>query len=127
MSSVEISDSECREVEDVVVLVELTEETILRVLHNRYNQSDIYTNAGNVLMAVNPFCQVPLYTDDILNKYRKAYVSRLEKMPPHPWKIAAKSYMQMFGDNRQTCSMVKHTECDMCPQSIIVSGESGAG
>ena len=127
MEHMELSDSECRAVEDVVVLDELTEEIILRVLQVRYEDLNIYTNAGNVLMAINPFGPVPLYTDKILNMYRKAYLPKLEAMPPHPWKTAAKSYMQMFGDNRQTCSLLKPTSCLMRQQSIIVSGESGAG
>lgn len=123
----ELTDADCRAVEDVVVLAELTEEIILRVLKVRYEDSEIYTNAGNVLMAINPFSQVPLYTDKILNTYRKAYLTTLERLPPHPWKTAAKSYIQMFGDDRQTCSVVKPTKSMMRPQSIVVSGESGAG
>lgn len=123
----ELSDSECRAVEDVVVLAELTEEIILRVLQIRYEDLNIYTNAGNVLMAINPFSQVPLYTDTILNTYRKAYLSKLELLPPHPWKTAAKAYIQMFGDNRQTCSLLKPTTGLMRHQSVVVSGESGAG
>jgi myosin heavy subunit len=123
----ELSDAECRSVEDVVVLAELTEDIILRILRIRYAERDIYTSAGNVLMAVNPFDQVPLYTDNILNSYRKAYLSSLEKLPPHPWKTAAKSYIQMFGDDRQTCALLKPTRSVMRPQSILVSGESGAG
>jgi myosin heavy subunit len=123
----ELSDDECREVEDVVVLAELNEEIILRVLQLRYDEREIYTNAGNVLMAINPFDQVPLYTDQIMNKYRKAYLSKLEKLSPHPWKTAAKAYIQMFGDNRETCSLVRASKKPMRPQSILVSGESGAG
>ena len=123
----ELSDSECRAVEDVVVLAELNEEIILRVLQIRYEDLNIYTNAGNVLMAINPFNPVPLYTDKILNMYRKAYLPKLEKLPPHPWKTAAKAYIQMFGDNRQTCSLMKPSASTMRPQSVVVSGESGAG
>jgi myosin-5 len=123
----ELSESEYHTVEDVVVLSELTEEIILDVLQTRYAHHDIYTSAGNVLMAINPFSPVPLYTNQILNTYRKAYVPKLEKLPPHPWKTAAKAYIQMFGDNRQSCCLLKPTICQMRPQSVIVSGESGAG
>eukprot|EP00603_Paraphysomonas_imperforata_P007883 CAMPEP_0114415832 /NCGR_PEP_ID=MMETSP0103-20121206/2114_1 /TAXON_ID=37642 ORGANISM="Paraphysomonas imperforata, Strain PA2" /NCGR_SAMPLE_ID=MMETSP0103 /ASSEMBLY_ACC=CAM_ASM_000201 /LENGTH=1534 /DNA_ID=CAMNT_0001584031 /DNA_START=99 /DNA_END=4700 /DNA_ORIENTATION=- len=123
----ELSDSDCREVEDVVVLEELTEDIIIRVLRLRYAKGAIYTNTGNVLMAINPFEQVPLYTDHILNIYRKAYLSKLDKLPPHPWKTAAKAYIQMFGDNRETCSLLKASTKPMRPQSVLVSGESGAG
>lgn len=123
----ELSDSDCREVEDVVVLSELNEDIIVRVLRLRYAERNIYTNAGNVLMAINPFDQVPLYSDDILNMYRKAFLPTLEKLAPHPWKTAAKAYIQMFGDNRQTCALLKPTACAMRPQSVLVSGESGAG
>lgn len=123
----ELLESECRSVEDVVVLAELTEDIILRILKIRYEESDIYTNAGNVLMAINPFHQVPLYTDKILNSYRKAYLPALERLPPHPWKTAAKCYMQMFGDERQTCALVQGAKGTMRTQSVVVSGESGAG
>ena len=123
----ELSDSECREISNVIVLTHLTEDVIVRVLKLRYEELIIYTNAGSVLMAVNPFTQVPLYTHHYMNIYRKAFLGTLEKLPPHPWKTTAKSYIQMFGDDRQTCSLLKETKSSMVSQSIIVSGESGAG
>ena len=118
---------ELRNVEDVVLLPTLTESIILDVLEERYKDLNIYTNTGDILLAVNPFTQVGLYSNDILEKYRNASRTSLKSLPPHPWKTATKAYCQMFGDDRQTPFSHRPSAGKMKFQSIIVSGESGAG
>ena len=118
---------ELRNVEDVVQLPTLTEAIILDVLEERYKDLNIYTNTGDILLAVNPFTQVELYSNDILEKYRNASKTSLKSLPPHPWKTATKAYCQMFGDDRQMPFSHRPSAGKMKFQSIIVSGESGAG
>lgn len=120
-------DMELRKIEDVVILPTLDEDIILEVLEERYKDYNIYTNTGDVLLAVNPFTTVNLYSNAILEKYRKATRSDLKSYPPHPWKTATKAYLQMFGDDRQAPFSSRPTTQKMKLQSILVSGESGAG
>ena len=41
------------------------QETIVSQLHTRYDQGAIYTYIGDILLAVNPFCPLPIYTDEV--------------------------------------------------------------
>ena len=68
------------------------------------------TYIGHVLISVNPFRMLPIYSDDILRSYRGK--NRLE-MPPHVYAIAESMYYNM--------TSYKENQC------VIISGESGAG
>ncbi|XP_045809365.1 myosin-1-like isoform X2 [Trifolium pratense] len=84
----------------------LNEPSILYDLQYRYNQNMIYTKVGPVLVAINPFKKVPLYGNNYIEAYkRKATES------PHVYAI--------------TDRVIR--EQDEVNQSIIISGESGAG
>ncbi|XP_020887364.1 myosin-1 isoform X2 [Arabidopsis lyrata subsp. lyrata] len=86
----------------------LNEPSVLYNLNYRYNQDMIYTKAGPVLVAVNPFKEVPLYG----NRYIEAYRKRSNESP-HVYAIADTAIREMIRDEVN--------------QSIIISGESGAG
>ena len=70
----------------------------------------IYTYSGIVLIAVNPFDRVPLYESDIVQQYSGKRRGELE---PHLFAIAEEAYRCMIREQRN--------------QTIVVSGESGAG
>lgn len=72
----------------------------------------LQTNVGNILISVNPFKQLPLYTPSIIDAYRRRGNRELE---PHVYTIASDSYNNLFDGGNSTS------------QSIIISGESGAG
>jgi len=55
---------------DLTQLSYLNEPSILDNLTKRYDQEFIYTNAGPVLIAVNPCKNLPLYTSDIARQYK---------------------------------------------------------
>ncbi|KAJ8272401.1 hypothetical protein COCON_G00112600 [Conger conger] len=84
------------------------------VLHNlkvRFIDSKlIYTYCGIVLVAINPYENLPIYGSDIINAYSG---QNMGDMDPHIFAVAEEAYKQMARDERN--------------QSIIVSGESGAG
>ncbi|KAK8627115.1 hypothetical protein V6N13_134740 [Hibiscus sabdariffa] len=95
-------------VDDLMQLSYLNEPSVLYNLQYRYIQDMIYTKAGPVLVAVNPFKEVSLYGNDYIQAYRnKSIVS------PHVYAIADTAIREMTRDEVN--------------QSIIISGESGAG
>ncbi|CAF2128211.1 unnamed protein product [Brassica napus] len=95
-------------VDDLMQLSYLNEPSVLYNLNYRYNQDMIYTKAGPVLVAVNPFKEVPLYGNSYIEAYRKR-----TNDSPHVYAIADTAIREMIRDEVN--------------QSIIISGESGAG
>lgn len=95
-------------VDDLMQLSYLNEPSVLYNLHYRYKQDMIYTKAGPVLVAINPFKKVPLYG----NYYIEAYKSKSIESP-HVYAITDTAIREMIRDEVN--------------QSIIISGESGAG
>ena len=57
------------ETNDLITLTHLHEPAILHALHCRYRLDTIYTFTGPILLAINPFRALPLYTAEILNDY----------------------------------------------------------
>ncbi|KAA3482636.1 myosin-1-like isoform X1 [Gossypium australe] len=95
-------------VDDLMQLSYLNEPSVLYNLQYRYNQDMIYTKAGPVLVAVNPFKEVPLYGNDYIQAYKNKSIES-----PHVYAIADTAIREMSRDEVN--------------QSIIISGESGAG
>ncbi|KAG8444860.1 hypothetical protein GDO86_009859 [Hymenochirus boettgeri] len=100
-----------KHVEDNCSLMYLNEATLLHNIKVRYSKDKIYTYVANILIAVNPYFDVPkLYTSEQIKQYQG---KSLGTMPPHVYAIADKAFRDM--------KVLKMS------QSIIVSGESGAG
>ncbi|KAM3855123.1 unconventional myosin-VI isoform 2-T2 [Vipera latastei] len=100
-----------KEVEDNCSLMYLNEATLLHNIRVRYSKDRIYTYVANILIAVNPYFDIPkLYSLDVIKKYQG---KSLGTLPPHVYAIADKAFRDM--------KVLKMS------QSIIVSGESGAG
>lgn len=94
-------------VEDLTSLTYLHEPTILYSLSQRYESDLIYTGVGPILLAVNPFKRVKLYSDDILAAYRKDGELRHydpnydETLAPHVYAIADKAYRNMTAPSNE--------------------------
>uniref|UniRef100_A0A8B9LAT2 Unconventional myosin-VI n=1 Tax=Astyanax mexicanus TaxID=7994 RepID=A0A8B9LAT2_ASTMX len=100
-----------KHVEDNCSLMYLNEATLLNNVRVRYSKDKIYTYVANILIAVNPYYDIPkLYSSDTIKQYQGRSLGTL---PPHVYAIADKAYRDM--------KVLKMS------QSIIVSGESGAG
>nr|CCA30021.1 hypothetical protein NCLIV_068980 [Neospora caninum Liverpool]CEL71234.1 TPA: hypothetical protein BN1204_068980 [Neospora caninum Liverpool] len=138
--------------EDASALDNLSSPSILELLEHRFLRKQIYTNAAHVLLALNPYTALPeLYSQDVIEVYRhwksnsaataaaslppstaallglmkngkheeqagSAVVSSFHGSPfppPHPFAVAEDAHRRLRGELRN--------------QTIIVSGESGAG
>ncbi|KAF5949106.1 hypothetical protein HYC85_015063 [Camellia sinensis] len=95
-------------VDDLIQLSYLNEPSVLHNLQYRYCHDIIYSKAGPVLIAINPFKDVHCYGNDFITAYREKLFDN-----PHVFAIADTAYNEMMRDEVN--------------QSIIISGESGAG
>ncbi|XP_044259516.1 myosin heavy chain 95F isoform X1 [Tribolium madens] len=100
-----------KDYDDNCEMVFLNEGSLLNNIRIRYYQNKIYTYVANILIAVNPYKDIPqLYAPQTIKNYQG---KSLGQMPPHVFAIADKAFRDM--------KTLKQS------QSIIVSGESGAG
>lgn len=104
-------DDNEKDYNDNCALMYLNEATLLHNLRLRYKKDKIYTYVANILIAVNPYHDLSnFYSKDVITKYKG---KSLGVLPPHVYAIADKAHRDM--------KVMKQS------QSIIVSGESGAG
>ncbi|VDI28329.1 myosin III [Mytilus galloprovincialis] len=96
--------------DDLTSLEILDEETIVSQLFHRYAQTKIYTYIGDILLAVNPFTPLTIYSDEYAQRYMNA---AKDDHPPHIFAVADQSYQMMMHNRKHQC--------------IVISGESGAG
>ncbi|XP_028555703.1 myosin-9 [Dendrobium catenatum] len=98
-------------VDDMTKLSYLHEPGVLQNLSARYELNEIYTYTGNILIAVNPFQRLPhLYDIHMMEQYKGAPFGELS---PHVFAVADVAYRAMINEGKSN--------------SILVSGESGAG
>jgi len=97
-------------VNDFVLLKDVNEDEFMKNLQVRYEDDTIYTFIGNVVVSVNPYKQLPIYTNEVIETYRSRYIYEL---PPHIYAVASDAHRDMSSRKRDQC--------------IIISGESGAG
>ena len=96
--------------DNLTSLQELTEKALLSATKHRYSCNQIYTDVGDILVAVNPFQDLPLYGEEWSKAYSRPDVSELA---PHIYRVAARAFNAMVqGKKDQVC---------------VISGESGAG
>ncbi|KAI6239978.1 hypothetical protein M3Y99_00512000 [Aphelenchoides fujianensis] len=97
-------------VEDMVLLRSLNDEAIVDNLKKRLAAKAIFTYIGPVLISVNPFKEMPYFTEKEMEQYTGA--AQYEN-PPHIYALADNMYRNMMIDAESQC--------------VIISGESGAG
>lgn len=102
---------------DLVSLAQLDEPAILEALRARFALDLPYTLCGQIVVSVNPFKWLPLYTDDLVRAYHAAD-NPFAELPPHLYAIVHAAHRRLLAA----------LEAGTPPsQSILVSGESGAG
>jgi myosin-5 len=96
--------------DDLVQMLDVNEGSIINCLRERFKRDLIYTAVGDILIALNPYVRLPLYTPEKVYEYSHRGTRRL---PPHVFDTASRTYLGM-------CEYHKD-------YSILISGESGAG
>uniref|UniRef100_A0AAY4EDG9 Uncharacterized protein n=1 Tax=Denticeps clupeoides TaxID=299321 RepID=A0AAY4EDG9_9TELE len=97
-------------IEDMAMLTNLNEASVLFNLRRRYSNWMIYTYSGLFCVTVNPYKWLPVYTAGVVAAYKG---KRRSETPPHIYAIADNAYNDMLRN------------CEN--QSMLITGESGAG
>ncbi|XP_072903068.1 unconventional myosin-Ib isoform X2 [Hemitrygon akajei] len=95
---------------DCVLLEPLTEDTFLENLKKRFDHSEIYTYIGSVVISVNPYRPLPIYTPAKVEEYRNR---NFYELSPHIYALADEAYRSLRDQDKDQC--------------ILITGESGAG
>lgn len=140
----EYDDEEDLEIypDDLITLTHLHEPEVVHCLRKRYTIDKIYTSTGPILLALNPFkhCKA-LYSKKVMKDYWEKGEQAVHgltdddtnKLPPHVYSIADYAFRTMIQTLNEGSSTParrvpgKTTPQKTCDQSILVSGESGAG
>uniref|UniRef100_UPI0037E7E945 unconventional myosin-Ib isoform X2 n=1 Tax=Semicossyphus pulcher TaxID=241346 RepID=UPI0037E7E945 len=95
---------------DMVLLEPLSEDTFLENLRNRFDHNEIYTYIGSVVISMNPYRSLPIYTPDKVEEYRNR---NFYELSPHIYALADEAYRSLRDQDKDQC--------------ILITGESGAG
>jgi myosin heavy subunit len=106
-----LNPSKLDKLEDMSKLSYSNEPAVLHNLNLRYQDDLIYTYSGLFLVAVNPYKNVPIYTNKEGDLYKQG--RGREDVPPHVFQVAEEAYRNMVTNQQD--------------QSMLVTGESGAG
>jgi len=98
-------------VEDICTLSTISHPAILQSLRARYARNEIYTNISSILIAINPFQQLNMYSSEHIQLYQTATDRRC--LPPHLFGVCADAYSRLATWQKS--------------QALLISGESGAG
>ncbi|XP_043912232.1 myosin-4-like [Protopterus annectens] len=97
-------------IEDMAMMTHLHEPAVLYNLKERYAAWMIYTYSGLFCVTVNPYKWLPVYNPEVVAGYRG---KKRQEAPPHIFSISDNAYQFMLTDREN--------------QSILITGESGAG
>uniref|UniRef100_A0A2I3TUB4 Myosin-2 n=2 Tax=Pan TaxID=9596 RepID=A0A2I3TUB4_PANTR len=97
-------------IEDMAMMTHLHEPAVLYNLKERYAAWMIYTYSGLFCVTVNPYKWLPVYKPEVVTAYRG---KKRQEAPPHIFSISDNAYQFMLTDREN--------------QSILITGESGAG
>jgi hypothetical protein len=124
---VPLEDDDYIGVDDVLHLSNVTEASLLHTLRLRYKRDDIYTNAGPILISINPYKNIMMGNDSLYSEKRMLlYRSNKHDMPPHLFQVADQAFSHLMDSmdvepmDADACLMGHQVE--VRNQSIIISG-----
>uniref|UniRef100_A0A8C2G4I8 Myosin IB n=1 Tax=Cyprinus carpio TaxID=7962 RepID=A0A8C2G4I8_CYPCA len=95
---------------DMVLIEPLSEDTFIENLKKRFNHNEIYTYIGSVVISMNPYKSLPIYTAEKVEEYRNR---NFYELSPHVYALADEAYRSLREQDKDQC--------------ILITGESGAG
>lgn len=111
--------------DDMQALQTLTDASFMQLLHRRFEGGHVYTNSGpRVVVSVNPYnweASMPLYSPELREAYRHGpQAEGAQRLPPHLYAVAETA-------RRHRSPLTAMSSSGGRSQSLLVSGESGAG
>merc|ERR1712186_303900 len=106
----QVNPRKFEKIEDMADLTYLNDASVFHNLDVRFKAKLIYTYSGLFCIVVNPYKRYPIYTPTVVKLYLG---KRRNEVPPHLWAITETAYRNMLQDLRN--------------QSMLITGESGAG
>ncbi|XP_026074257.1 unconventional myosin-Ib-like isoform X5 [Carassius auratus] len=95
---------------DMVLIEPLSEDAFIENLKKRFDHNEIYTYIGSVVISMNPYKSLPIYTAEKVEEYRNR---NFYELSPHIYALADESYRSLRDQDKDQC--------------ILITGESGAG
>uniref|UniRef100_A0A4W5JN20 Myosin IB n=1 Tax=Hucho hucho TaxID=62062 RepID=A0A4W5JN20_9TELE len=95
---------------DMVLLEPLNEDSFIENLRSRFDHNEIYTYIGSVVISMNPYRSLPIYTPQKVEEYRNR---NFYELSPHIYALADEAYRSLRDQDKDQC--------------ILITGESGAG
>ena len=103
-----------KDYENLAEMEDFSEGAILYHVRKRFFKKNIYTYVGNIVVAINPYCKLDIYGPEQTDHFIDYVMNNPSwELEPHVYGVAAKAFLSL-------CSSGKN-------QSILISGESGAG
>ncbi|CAN0233494.1 unnamed protein product [Lampetra fluviatilis] len=99
--------------DDVATLEELTERSLLYELEKRFQRQQLYTYIGDILLVLNPFREMSIYSKMVSQLYLSHSGKLWATLPPHVFAVAERAYHALRRERRS--------------QGFMLSGESGSG
>ncbi|XP_077435972.1 unconventional myosin-Ib isoform X5 [Vanacampus margaritifer] len=95
---------------DMVLLEPLSEHSFLENLRKRFDHNEIYTYIGSVVISMNPYRSLPIYSPEKVEEYRNR---NFYELSPHIYALADEAYRSLRDQDKDQC--------------ILITGESGTG
>ncbi|XP_039925250.1 unconventional myosin-Ib isoform X7 [Hirundo rustica] len=95
---------------DMVLLEPLNEESFINNLKKRFDHDEVYTYIGSVVISINPYRSLPIYTPEKVEEYRNR---NFYELSPHIFALSDEAYRSLRDQDKDQC--------------ILITGESGAG
>uniref|UniRef100_A0A8C0HL72 Myosin IB n=1 Tax=Buteo japonicus TaxID=224669 RepID=A0A8C0HL72_9AVES len=95
---------------DMVLLEPLNEDSFINNLKKRFDHNEVYTYIGSVVISINPYRSLPIYTPEKVEEYRNR---NFYELSPHIFALSDEAYRSLRDQDKDQC--------------ILITGESGAG
>uniref|UniRef100_A0A8C6Z694 Myosin IB n=1 Tax=Nothoprocta perdicaria TaxID=30464 RepID=A0A8C6Z694_NOTPE len=95
---------------DMVLLEPLDEDSFINNLKKRFDHNEVYTYIGSVVISINPYRSLPIYSPEKVEEYRNR---NFYELSPHIFALSDEAYRSLRDQDKDQC--------------ILITGESGAG